>query len=163
MNKTWRIVADPITDPQVIDLLVYHRASMFDNSPADAVFALDLAGLRAPGLQLYTAWEGPDLGGCAALLRRDDGTGELKAMRTHPDHLRRGVAQALLTHILAAATAQGLYMLRLETGRAPAFEPAISLYRSAGFVECGPFSPYVENGFSRFFARALTIGPAGRA
>ena len=51
--------------------------------------------------------------------------GEVKSMRTHPDHLRRGVASALLEHIIDEARRRGMRRLSLETGRGPAFEAAL--------------------------------------
>jgi putative acetyltransferase len=79
-----------------------------------------------------------------------DGTGELKSMRTHPDHLRKGVAQMLLDHIIGEARSRGLTRLSLETGSGPAFEPALALYRRRGFVDGAPFSDYVASPFNQF-------------
>lgn len=49
-------------------------------------------------------------------------------MRTAPDHLRRGVATALLGTIIAAAIDRGYGRLSLETGSAAAFAPVRTLY-----------------------------------
>ena len=155
MHANWRIVIDPITDPQVIDILVYHRATLFENSPANTVFALGLTGLRAPRLTLWTAWEGPTLLGCGALQDRDDGAGEVKAMRTHPQHRRRGLARPRLGVIVVGATARGQSRRLLETGSAPLFDAAMALDREAGFCPFSCFCPYSGNGFSRFFELAL--------
>jgi hypothetical protein len=38
----------------------------------------------------------------------------------------------------------------LETGRGAAFEPALAMYRSRGFVDGAAFSDYRENDFSQF-------------
>ena len=69
--------------------------------------------------------DGPASAGIAALKQLGDGTGELKSMRTHPRHPRKGVASALLEHIIGEARRRGLRRLSLETGRGPAFEPAL--------------------------------------
>lgn len=71
-------------------------------------------------------------------------------MRTHPDFLRQGAAAALLDHVIETARARGVGRLSLETGRGPAFEPALALYRRRGFADGGPFSDYVPNAFSQF-------------
>ena len=55
-------------------------------------------------------------------------------MRTDPHHLRKGVGAALLEHIIGEARRRGLTQLSLETGRGPAFEPALALYLKRGFV-----------------------------
>jgi len=65
------------------------------------------------------------------------------------------VGAAMLEHILATARARGLTRLSLETGTAPAFEPAIRLYTRYGFASCPPFGDYREDPHSRFLTRAL--------
>jgi putative acetyltransferase len=71
-------------------------------------------------------------------------------MRTHPDRLRRGVAAALLEHVIGEARARGLRRLSLETGGGPAFEPALALYRKRGFVDGEPFAGYARSAFNQF-------------
>jgi len=61
------------------------------------VFALDLSGLRSPEITVWTVRDDGALAGIGALKALGDGTGELKSMRTHPDHLRRGVADCSTT------------------------------------------------------------------
>ena len=53
-------------------------------------------------------------------------------------------------------TARGLRSLWIETGSAPAFQPALRLYESAGFRRCGPFGDYREDPFSVFMTRELS-------
>jgi len=79
----------------------------------------------------------------------------VKSMRTHPDFLRRGAAAALLDHVILTARARGVQRLSLETGRGPAFEPALAMYRRHGFAEGGPFSDYLPNDFSTFLHMPL--------
>jgi putative acetyltransferase len=114
------------------------------------VFALDLSGLKAPCVTVWSAWHGGEIAGIGALKELGDGTGELKSMRTHPAHLRKGVAALLLEHIVAEAKARGLRRLSLETGSGPAFEPALALYRKRGFVEGEAFSDYRPSAFNQF-------------
>lgn len=76
-------------------------------------------------------------------------------MRT-PHGLRRtGAGRALLNHIIEIGRARGYRALYLETGCHPAFVPAQTLYRSAGFRHCGPFGFYRENGNSVFMVLQL--------
>ncbi|MBM3554755.1 MAG: GNAT family N-acetyltransferase, partial [Alphaproteobacteria bacterium] len=114
-------------------------------------FALDLSGLRQPNIAVWTAWSGESIAGIGALKTHDRLLGEVKSMRTHPDFLRRGVGALLLEHIIAEARAAGLKRLSLETGRGPAFEPALSLYRKRGFVAGAAFADYPRSDFSQFF------------
>jgi putative acetyltransferase len=77
-------------------------------------------------------------------------------MRTHPRYLRRGVGAALLDRIIEEARTRKLRRLSLETGRGPAFEPALALYRRRGFVDGGAFSDYVQSEFNQFLHMSLT-------
>src|SRR6516165_1613606 len=115
---------DDLSSAATQGLLRLHLAGMHTNSPAGHVFTLDLSGLKAPDVTVWSAWEGNEICGIGALRQLDACSGEVKSMRTHPDHLRRGVAAALLDHIIGEARRRGLSRLSLETGRGPSFEPA---------------------------------------
>ncbi|SMC20329.1 putative acetyltransferase [Andreprevotia lacus DSM 23236] len=149
------IRTDDLSHPAVHALLREHLAGMQANSPPGAVYALDLAALRAPAITFWTAWDGDALLGCGALKTLDARHGEIKSMRTASPHLRRGVAQALLDTVIRHARTSGLQRLSLETGSAPAFQPAIALYQRNGFERSGPFGDYRDNGFSVFMTRSL--------
>jgi putative acetyltransferase len=131
-------------------LLALHLAGMHANSPPDGVYALDLSGLKAPEVIVWSVWEGDEVIGIGALKELGNGEGEVKSMRTHPNHLRRGVAALLLDHIVTEAKARGLTRLSLETGSGPAFEAALALYRSRGFVDGEAFSDYQSSAFNEF-------------
>lgn len=142
--------------PEVQALLRLHLAAMFEASPSESVHALDLSGLRRPEISFFTAWEDGELLGCGALKQLDPAHGEIKSMRTHPDRLRRGVAAALLSHILGVARGRGYRRISLETGSGPAFEASLALYRQFGFTPCEPFADYpADDPFSRFLSRVL--------
>lgn len=141
-------------------LVALHLAEMHAFSPPGHVFALDSSGLMAPDVTVWTAWIGADIAGMAAL-RQLPGIGEIKSMRTHPQHLRKGVATALLEHIIAAARARGLERISLETGSGPAFEPALALYRKRGFREGEPFGGYVRSDFNQFLHFVLAGASGG--
>jgi putative acetyltransferase len=144
------IRTDDLSGEPTRALLAHHLAGMQSNSPPGHSFALDLSGLRAPGVTVWTAWDGEAIAGIGALKRLGDGSGELKSMRTHPDHLRRGVGAALLEHIIAVARAERLRRLSLETGSGAAFEAALALYRRRGFVDGPAFGDYVASDFNQF-------------
>src|ERR687891_419998 len=93
-----KIVVDDLRGREVEELLAEHLRGMHLNSPPESVHALDLEGLRQPGITFWTVWEGGELLGCGALKELDSTHGEIKSMRTSPAHLRKGVAKQLLTH-----------------------------------------------------------------
>jgi putative acetyltransferase len=150
---------DDLSGEAVRMLLRLHLEGMHASSPPGTVFALDLTGLRAPGVTVWTAWLGETIVGIAALkeLRGRSGefSGELKSMRTHPDFLRRGVAATLLRHIVAIARARGMRRLSLETGSGPAFEAALALYRRNGFIDGEVFGAYQRSEFNQFLHLSL--------
>jgi putative acetyltransferase len=141
---------DDLSGERTRELLALHLQGMHASSPPGSVFALDLSGLKSPAITVWTAWFGDAIAGIGALRRIDARAGEIKSMRTHPAFLRRGVAAALLEHIIASARAAGLRRLSLETGSGPAFEAALALYRQRGFVDGEPFAQYTRSEFNQF-------------
>ncbi|GAA2470591.1 GNAT family N-acetyltransferase [Terrabacter carboxydivorans] len=150
-----RITVDDLTDPAVIDLLEGHVSQLRSMSPPESTHALDLDGLRAPGLTLWVARDGDTVLGCGALAEVGPGHGEVKSMRTAPDAQRRGVARAVLGEILAEARRRGLARVSLETGSDDFFAPARALYAAHGFTECEPFGSYRPDPLSTFMTLEL--------
>jgi len=150
-----KIKIDGLEDPQVHDLLREHLRNMALHSPPESVHALDLEALRSNDITFWTAWDGEGLLGCGALKELDPDHGEIKSMRTVAAHLRKGVARALLDHILGEAKRRGYSRVSLETGSAAAFAPAQKLYAGFGFTYCGPFADYVEDPYSVFMTRQI--------
>lgn len=141
---------DDLSGAQTRELLTLHLSGMHANSPPGHVFALDLSGLQVPEVTVWSAWDGESIAGIGALKALGDGRGEIKSMRTHPDHLRKGVGAAILERILAEAKARGLTRLSLETGSGEAFEAALAMYRKRGFQSGGAFGDYVASDFNQF-------------
>lgn len=155
MRLAVNIRVDDLRGPEIALLLEEHLRSLRALSPPESVHALDLEKLRKPEITFWTVWEGPDLLGCGALKELDGRHGELKSMRTATPHLRKGVASALLRHVIEEAKRRSYRRLSLETGAPAAFIPARSLYARFGFQVCGPFTGYVEDPNSVFMTKAL--------
>lgn len=147
-------VADPDL-PAVAALLAYHHEQAHRLFPAGYAHALPPDRLRDPAITLFAGWDGDTLLGIAALKRIDGHQAEVKSMRTHPDHLRRGVARLLLDRVIAEARATGYTRLSLETGTTSDFVAANALYQRAGFVECDAFGSYPASPYNRFMTLAL--------
>lgn len=150
---------DDLRGPEITALLQEHLDDMFRISPPESVHALDLQGLRAPGITFFSAWHGEQLAGCGALRQLDPRHGEIKSMRTVRSQLRRGVAAAVLTHLLGEAHRRGYRRVSLETGSQPEFEPARRLYHRFGFEICRPFGDYRDDPNSVFMTRSLDGDP----
>ena len=146
---------DDLQGSAIQALLQTHLDAMYEHSPHDSVHALDLAALHHPSITFWTAWEGAELLGCGALKQHSADHAELKSMRTASDHVRKGVARAILRHIESAASAKGITRISLETGTPAPFVAAQKLYASEGYTECGPFADYVLDPYSLFMTKVL--------
>jgi putative acetyltransferase len=155
-----QIRVDTLEGGEVISLLEEHLREMQSISPPKSIHALDPAALRKPGLTFWSAWFGHELAGCGALRELTALHGEIKSMRTSAPHRRKGVASAILDHIIAEATRRGYERLSLETGSKPQFEAARQLYASYGFEPCGPFEGYIEDPYSTFMTKRLNPADA---
>lgn len=152
---TLTIERDDLSRPAVHRLLQDHLSEMAAMSPPESMHALDLEGLRRPDVTFWTAWDGGELAGCCALKDLGDGHGEIKSMRTVPSLRGRGVAAAMLEHLLAEARDRGWTRLSLETGSQDGFAPARRLYARYGFVAGPPFADYRPDPASVFLTRDL--------
>lgn len=156
-----QIEADDLTRPQVAALVREHLSHMHELSPPESVHALDLTRLRGPDVAFWTIWENNVLLGCGALKELSPSHGEVKSMRTLRALRGRGVARAMLTHIIGVARERGYRRLSLETGSGDAFLPAQKLYERFDFTFCGPFGSYREDPNSVFMSLELRRrGPA---
>jgi putative acetyltransferase len=153
------IIEGGLDDPRVIDLLHAHLARAAAETAPGSAHALDLSALKAPEVTFWSAWEGETLAGVAALKRLGGDHGEVKSMHTAEAMRRRGVATALLRHVIAAARARAMARVSLETGSWPFFGPARALYARHGFVECAPFGDYRPDRNSVFMTLAVSPAP----
>ncbi|MGD0490531.1 MAG: GNAT family N-acetyltransferase [Steroidobacteraceae bacterium] len=154
-STAWKIRQEDLSSDLARDLVRLHLVGMHAHSPPGSVFALDFSGLMAPEVTVWAAWQADKIAGIGALKDLGGSTGELKSMRTHPEFLRRGVAAALLEHIIGVARVKGMKRLSLETGRGVYFEPALSLYRRRGFVDGDEFADYKRTTFNQFLHLTL--------
>ncbi len=155
MTTTLDIREDDLTGPEVVALLEQHLDEMHSHTPAESVHALDVDRLRADGVTFWSAWSDGRLAGCGALKQLDPTHAEVKSMRTADDVRGRGVAAALLAHMVAEARSRGYERLSLETGSNPPFAAARRLYERHGFTYCEPFGDYELDPWSVFMSRDL--------
>lgn len=159
MESGLDIRLDNLEGPEVLALLREHLGSMEHTAPAESRHALDLVGLRDPGIAFWSIWDGPALAGFGALKHMTESHAEIKSMRTASSHLRRGVASKMLQHLIREAANRGYSRLSLETGSMEFFEAARRLYASFGFTSCPPFGNYTADPNSVF----MTLDIAGSA
>ena len=146
---------DDLTGDAAHGVIRAHLDQMFSQTPAESVHALDLSGLTAPEVTFWSVWDGDKIVGCGALKEIDPRHGEIKSMHTLARFRGKGYGRAMLSHILAEARRRGYRRLSLETGATPPFQPAQTLYRTAGFTETGPIPDYGPDHHSCFLTLEL--------
>ena len=105
--------------------------------------------LRPPaGLMLVATLRGDPIG-CGALKFHDNEPAELKRMWVTDSARGLGIGRRLLSELEKHAAKQGALAVRLETNKT--LVEAISLYRSAGYVEVARFNdePYAHHWFEK--------------
>lgn len=135
-------------------LLSEHLGEMFETSPPESVHALDIEALTVPSIT-FARDPGGVLLGIGAIKDLGNGMAELKSMRTTYAARRRGVAAALVAHLVDLAWANGCDTICLETGSQDYFSGARALYQRSGFTQRGPFGEYIEDPSSVFFELVL--------
>lgn len=106
-----------------------------------------LGVLSLPGVWLTLAERREEPAGFA-LTRRLDDEAELLLLATGQRHRRRGVGAALLRAVLADAAQHGVHLMHLEVR---AGNPAVHLYRAAGFTKVGERRNYYRGSTGQQF------------
>ncbi len=152
-----KIEIDTLQDNAVISLLQAHLKDMYATSPPESVHALDIEALKSADVTFWCAREesGEPLG-CIALTQLNARQGEIKSMRTTECSRGKGVATAMLQHLIEEAEQRGYNTLSLETGSQEFFLPSRGLYEKFGFTYCEPFGDYTPDPNSCFMELKLT-------
>jgi GNAT superfamily N-acetyltransferase len=91
--------------------------------------------------------------GCGGIQLFGGEYGELKRMFVRPDFRGLGYGKLLVDHLADHARANGIGLLRLETGIHQL--AAINLYERLGFQRIGPFGAYSEDPLSLHFEKRI--------
>jgi len=139
---------------EVHALLKASDTYMAELYPAESNHMLDVSELCRPEVTFIVARIDGRAVGCGAIVESKDGWAEIKRMFVSPLARGQNIGRRLLQKLEATAIDKGLPVLRLETGtRQP---EALALYRSAGFVEIGPFGKYGPDPLSLFMEKPLS-------
>jgi len=138
------------------DVLALIRQHLEVSNQDACTHALGIAELQTPDIQMFVARDGAGaLMGCAALKTLDAQSGEIKSVRTHDDHLRKGVSRALMAHLETVARESGMTALYLETHNTRQYAAACRLYEGLGYAYCGPFGDYTQNPRNVFMVKEI--------
>jgi putative acetyltransferase len=151
-----RITIENPAQAEVAGLLEASDAYMASLYPAESNHMLDIASLQRPEVTFLVARVDGRALGCGAVVSSGQGWAEIKRMFVSPAARGLKLGRRLLDELEAVAARSGESLLRLETG---AKQPeALALYRSAGFVEVGPFGGYRPDPLSLFMEKPLAAG-----
>jgi putative acetyltransferase len=123
--------------------------------PPESNHLVDVNALALPSVRFVVARIDGRAAGCGAV-RRDGVEGELKRMFVADWARGHGLGRAILSELEVTASADGLSVVRLETGVRN--HEALALYRRAGYREIGPFGSYGPDPLSVFMEKILTPG-----
>lgn len=139
-------------DPKALILIECSEREQAALYPPEVRFAFSPQQLVDGDVRFFVGCDGETPATCGGY--GNYGTyGELKRIYVAPGYRGAGWADALIAACEDHARAEGLAMMRLETGLAsPA---AIRLYARLGYDDRGPFADYVENGSSVFMEKRL--------
>lgn len=132
-----------------------HTAAMHADTPPESIHMMPASALAAPEIAFFVLRDGGRPIGMGALKRIGPDHAEIKSMHILSEERGRGLAQAMLAHLVAEARAEGVTRLSLETGSQDSFGAARALYAAAGFAECPPFGSYRPDPNSVFMTLAL--------
>jgi putative acetyltransferase len=125
----------------------YHAALY----PAESNHLVDVAVLTAANVRFLVARRAGAVAGCGALVIGADGEAEVKRMFVVPEARGHKIGSRILDALEAAAKAERIRVIRLETGvRQP---ESLGLYRRRGYTERGPFGSYQRDPLSTFFEK----------
>lgn len=132
--------------PPFVRLIEEHTKDMYEDVPEEYDTAIDMENLPDENVTFWSVFDGDQLAGCGALKELGATHGEIKSIKTHPDHLQKGVASLLMDFLTQEAQRRGYTRLSLETGTTDDFIPARALYEKLGFTYCksyldGPADP----------------------
>ena len=144
-------LADPLC-PVALRLLRASHAYLLSKYPPEDSFALSPEELAQSHVRFFLAHDDVQAVGCGALANKGS-YGELKSMFVDPAARGSGAGSAIVSALIEEARAQGLTMLKIETG--DDLYPAHRLYARHGFTPCGPFGDYREGPHSVFMERTL--------
>ncbi|OWQ93763.1 GNAT family N-acetyltransferase [Roseateles aquatilis] len=143
--------------PAAMSLLAQSDAYMAALYPSESNHLEDPHSLAQPQVRFIGVWLAEWLAACGAVkvVDDDDGPyGEIKRVFVQPQFRGRGLSKVLMEELEAHLRAQGIDLVRLETG---VHQPeALKLYETLGYDRRSPFGRYAEDPLSVFMEKRLT-------
>ena len=128
---------------------------MHEDTPPESIHMMDAGALAAPGIRFFVMRDQGQPVGMGAFKRLTGDHAEVKSMHVLTEMRGRGLAMVLLDHLVAAARADGIRRLSLETGAQASFADARAFYEKADFGYCPPFEGYWADPMSAFMTKVI--------
>lgn len=148
------ITAERPDTPDAIALISELEAALEPLYPQESRHGLSVERLIAEAVPFFILRSGELAAGCGGVKLFGTTYGEIKRMYVRPQFRGQGFAKLMLNHLSDYAQAQGITLLRLETGIHQ--HEAIGLYERLGFHRIAPFGDYKEDPLSLFYEKSLT-------
>jgi len=140
------------TQPEAERILAQSEAFSSSLYPPESCHIASADTLAGENARFFIARSDGRAVGCGALVLAD-GYGEIKRMFVDSSMRGQGLGRTLLETIEGCARAEGLDLLRLETGVRNA--EAVALYERAGYERRRPFGAYWPDPLSIFMEKRL--------
>jgi putative acetyltransferase len=134
----------------LIDELESHLASHY---PSESRHGYSIEKLLREGVSFFLIYQDDQAAGCGGIQLFGTDYAELKRMYVRPRFRGLGLGKAMVEHLCAHASENGVNIIRLETGIHQ--REAIALYERMGFAHIGPFGSYRNDPLSAFYERAI--------
>jgi ribosomal protein S18 acetylase RimI-like enzyme len=140
---TVAIAAERPDTPDAIALIGELDAHLQARYAVESRHGLSVERLLREGVAFFVARDGGLPAGCGGVLLVGHEYAEIKRMYVRPAFRGRRIGRLMLDHLIEHARAQGLTVIRLETGIHQ--HEALALYEGRGFRKIRPFGPYRDD------------------
>jgi ribosomal protein S18 acetylase RimI-like enzyme len=134
----------------LIEELEAHLATLY---PRESRHGFSVEKLLRERVTFFVSRDDGEPAGCGGVMVVGKEYAEIKRMYVRPAFRGRRLGRLMLEHLVAHARAQGLDVIRLETGIHQ--REAIALYESGGFRQTKPFGPYTDDPMSRCYEKSI--------
>lgn len=136
----------------LINELEEHLAPLY---PAESRHGFSIEKLLAEDVPFFLLRHDGTPAACGGVKLFGTEYGEIKRMYVRPQFRGMGFGKLMLNHLTDYAMANGVKLLRLETGIHQ--REAIALYERMGFRPIPPFGEYKEDPLSLFYEKQISV------
>jgi putative acetyltransferase len=148
------ITAERPDTADAIILITELEAQLAPFYPSESRHGLSVERLLAEAVAFFVLRSQDTPAACGGVKLFGSEYGELKRMYVREQFRGMGFGRLMLDHLADYTRAQGVDLLRLETGIHQ--HAAISMYERTGFYRIPPFGPYTDDPLSVYFEKRLT-------